>query len=304
MPASATARPAGDFSGLWIPMVTPFRDGDVDHAALAALVTRLAHTGIAGFVVCGSTGEAAALDKAEQLACLRTVAAHAGGLPLVMGLSGYHLDATRDWVMQLTRETASGVPPLAGLLVPPPHYIRPGSDGLGLWFRALADASGVPLILYDIPYRTGAVLPRELLLSLAAHPNIRAIKDCGGDTAKTLAVVADGRLQVLAGEDLQVFATVAQGGSGAIAASAHVQPQHWVAMLHAIAAGRLADARRLWQVLVPLVERLFSAPNPGPIQGLLARHGWLRNELRAPMTCAPAPLVDDLVKDEARLSRL
>lgn len=86
-PVSSTL-PAPEFSGLWIPLVTPFRDGAVDHAALARLTTHLAATGIRGFVVCGSTGEAAALSKEEQLGCLRTVAAHAGGLPLIMGLSG------------------------------------------------------------------------------------------------------------------------------------------------------------------------------------------------------------------------
>jgi 4-hydroxy-tetrahydrodipicolinate synthase len=111
--------PTPDFSGLWIPLVTPFRDGAVDHAALAALTRRLAADGVAGFVVCGSTGEAAALDEAEQLASLDTVLAAAGGLPVVMGLSGYHLGKTTAWVRKLSER------PLAGLLVPAPHYIRP-----------------------------------------------------------------------------------------------------------------------------------------------------------------------------------
>ena len=88
MNSSSSTVPSPDFSGLWIPLVSPFLDGAVDHAALARLTTHLAATGIRGFVVCGSTGEAAALSKEEQLGCLRTVAAHAGGLPLIMGLSG------------------------------------------------------------------------------------------------------------------------------------------------------------------------------------------------------------------------
>lgn len=100
-PSSATAIP--DFSGLWIPLVTPFRDGALDHAALAALTRRLAADGVAGFVVCGSTGEAAALDEAEQLAALDTVAEAAGGLPLIMGLSGYHLGKTTAWVRRLAQ---------------------------------------------------------------------------------------------------------------------------------------------------------------------------------------------------------
>ena len=262
MNSSSSTVPSPDFSGLWIPLVTPFRDGAVDHAALARLTAHLARTGIRGVVVCGSTGEAAALSKEEQLGCLRTVAAHAGGLPLIMGLSGYHLPDTRAWVQRLA---APDVPPLAGLLVPAPHYVRPAQDGLRAWFTALADASAVPLVVYDIPYRTGATLARETLLALAAHPNIRAVKDCGGDPGKTLALIRDGRLQVLAGEDAQLFATVAQGGAGAIAASAHVHTRRFVAVLDAIAVGDLPCARQAWHPLVPLIEALFGEANPGPL---------------------------------------
>lgn len=283
MNSSSSTVPSPDFSGLWIPLVTPFRDGAVDHAALARLTAHLARTGIRGVVVCGSTGEAAALSKEEQLGCLRTVAAHAGGLPLVMGLSGHHLPDTRAWVQRLA---APDVPPLAGLLVPAPHYVRPAQDGLRAWFTALADASAVPLVVYDIPYRTCATLARETLLALAAHPNIRAVKDCGGDPGKTLALIRDGRLQVLAGEDAQLFATVAQGGAGAIAASAHVHTRRFVAMLDAIAVGDLPCARQAWHPLVPLIEALFAEANPGPLKALLAAQGWCANELRAPMTAA------------------
>ena len=283
MNSSSSTVPSPDFSGLWIPLVTPFRDGAVDHAALARLTAHLARTGIRGVVVCGSTGEAAALSKEEQLGCLRTVAAHAGGLPLVMGLSGHHLPDTRAWVQRLA---APDVPPLAGLLVPAPHYVRPAQDGLRAWFTALADASTVPLVVYDIPYRTGATLARETLLALAAHPNIRAVKDCGGDPGKTLALIRDGRLQVLAGEDAQLFATVAQGGAGAIAASAHVHTRRFVAVLDAIAVGDLPCARQAWHPLVPLIEALFAEANPGPLKALLAAQGWCANELRAPMTAA------------------
>ncbi len=176
MPAvSASPTP---FQGLWIPLVTPFHDGAVDHPALAKLTTRLATQGVAGLVACGSTGEAAALDEAEQLAVLETVLGAAQGLPVVMGLSGYHLGQTLEWVRTLAQY------PVAGLLVPAPHYIRPSQEGLLHWFRTLADASTVPLIVYDIPYRTGASLTTETLLMLADHPRIRAIKDCGGNTGQ------------------------------------------------------------------------------------------------------------------------
>ncbi len=295
MPQQQTNSP--DFSGLWIPLVTPFRDGAVDHAALAALTRRLAADGVAGFVVCGSTGEAAALDEAEQLASLDTVQAAAGGLPVVMGLSGYHLGKTTAWVRKVSER------PLAGLLVPAPHYIRPSQAGLLEWFRAIADASAVPVLIYDIPYRTGATLSRETLLALAAHPRIAGIKDCGGDMAKTRALIADGRLQVLSGEDHQIFSTVAEGGVGAIAASGHVQTKRFVQMLRLLADNRVAEARAEWQPLQPLIEMLFAESNPGPLKALLANGGAMRDELRSPMTRASDGLRERLVALDARLSR-
>lgn len=278
-----------DFSGLWIPLVTPFRDGAVDHAALSALSARLAGTGIAGFVVCGSTGEAAALDEDEQLAVLATVARAAPALPRIMGISGYHLGKTLAWVRKL------GALGLAGLLVPAPSYIRPSQAGLTAWFIAIAEASAVPLVIYDIPYRTGSEMARETLLGLAGHPRIRAIKDCGGDMAKTRALIADGRLQVLAGEDAQLFGTVAEGGAGAIAASAHLQTEHFVAVLRLLAEGKVIEARTRWQPLLPLIEGLFAEPNPGPLKAVLAAQGLLQDELRSPMTRASGALRDRLL---------
>lgn len=282
MPAvSASPTP---FQGLWIPLVTPFHDGAVDHPSLARMTKKLAGQGIAGFVACGSTGEAAALDKAEQLAVLETVLDASQGLPVVMGLSGYHLGQTQEWVQTLARY------PLAGLLVPAPHYIRPSQHGLLVWFRALADASAAPLVVYDIPYRTGATLATDTLLALAEHPRICAIKDCGGNAAKTQALIADGRLAVLAGEDAQMFTTLALGGHGAIAASAHWQAPRFVALMELLRAGDLSEARRVWQALLPWVEACFAEANPAPLKAVLAHAGWMRNELRAPMTAASAAL--------------
>ena len=280
-----------DFSGLWIPLITPFYRGKVDRDAITSLVKRLRADGVKGIVVCGSTGEAAALDKAEQLEVLSTTLESAPGLPVVMGLSGYNLAETTAWVQELAAW------PLAGLLVPAPHYIRPSQAGLLHWFNTLADASAVPLIIYDIPYRTGVQLERQTLLELAKHPRILAIKDCGCDAAKTLALIAQGKLQVLAGEDLQMFATVAQGGVGAIAASAHLATARFVRVIECLQAGQLRDARTLWTALVPWIEAVFAEPNPAPIKCLLAQRGLIHNELRAPLTASSSDLA-------ARMERL
>lgn len=282
-----------DFSGLWIPLVTPFDHGQVDKAALKRLVAHYGGSGIAGLVVCGSTGEAAALDEDEQLETLHTVMAEAAGLPVIMGLSGYHLGKTT------ARIQALGAQGLAGILLPAPSYIRPSQAGLIEWFTALADASAVPVILYDIPYRTGSRLDLETILALAGHPRIQALKDCGGDPVKTRALIADGRLQVLAGEDMNIFSTAAQGGRGAIAAAAHLHTARFVEVLRRIQAGDLAGAEALWAPLQPLIEELFAEPNPGPLKALMARQGLLRDELRSPMTRASAALAERLQRLDA-----
>ena len=291
-PMTATAAPAAAaapthrsvFRGLWIALVTPFKDGAVDHRALSALTARLRADGVSGFVACGSTGEAAALDKAEQLQVLHTVLQAAQGLPVVMGVSGYH----QGEVLAQVRALADM--PLAGILVSAPPYIRPSQEGLLHWFRTIADASAVPVVVYDIPYRTGATLTTETLLALAAHPRIQAIKDCGGNTGKTQALIADGRLQVLTGEDAQIFHTLALGGAGAISACAHWQAPRFVELMDWMRAGNLPEARRVWQALQPWVEACFAEPNPAALKAVLAQAGWMRNELRAPMMPASKAL--------------
>ncbi len=288
VPAAANHPTSPVFSGLWIALVTPFKDGAVDHPALAAMTARLRAEGVSGFVACGSTGEAAALDKAEQLQVLETTLEAALDLPVVMGVSGYHQGQVLDQVQTLACY------PLAGLLVSAPHYIRPSQDGLLHWFRAIADASTVPVVIYDIPYRTGATLTPETLLALAAHPRIQAIKDCGGSNAKTQALIADGRLQVLTGEDAQIFNTLALGGAGAISACAHWQTPQFVELVGLLRGGDLYQARRAWQALQPWIEACFAEPNPAPLKAMLAHAGEMRNELRAPMMVASQDLAQRL----------
>ncbi|NMK49283.1 4-hydroxy-tetrahydrodipicolinate synthase [Achromobacter sp. Bel] len=285
------------FQGVWVPLVTPFSGGAVDGGALRRLVRHYAAAGVDGLVVCGSTGEAASLDDAEQLAVLDAVLNEAGRLPVVMGLAGNH----QGHVMQ--RLSAFGTRPLAGILAPAPYYVRAGQAGAAAYFRCLADASRFPLVLYDIPYRTGTTLDTETLLSLAAHPNIAAIKDCGGSLAKTLALIADGQMNVLAGEDLQSLSTLCLGGTGMIAAAAHIRPDLFVAMYQAVRAQQLDLARRLFQALVPVIQLAFEEPNPGPLKAQLGRQGLLSEELRLPMPAASAALAARMDAAVAGLNR-
>lgn len=272
------------FQGIWVPLVTPFSGGSVDGGSLRRLVRHYAAAGVDGLVACGSTGEAASLDDAEQLAVLDTVLSEAGALPVIMGLAGNH----QGHVLQ--RLAAFGTRPLAGILAPAPYYVRAGQEGAASYFRCLADASRFPLVLYDIPYRTGTTLDTPTLLALAGHPNIGAIKDCGGSLEKTLALIADGRMNVLGGEDLQLLSVLSLGGTGAIAAAAHIRPDLFVAMHRAVRAQRLDEARVLFHALAPMIQLAFAEPNPGPLKAQLARQGLIQEGLRPPMPAASAAL--------------
>ncbi|MEW6341102.1 MAG: 4-hydroxy-tetrahydrodipicolinate synthase [Paraburkholderia sp.] len=276
------------FSGIWVPVVTPFADGAVDHAALRRLVHVYAEAGVAGLVALGTTGEPAALEAAEQDAVLATILAEAGALPVLAGVAGNQAASLRSRIAQLNEL------PVAGVLISAPYYIRPSQAGLIEHFTSLADLSSKPVVLYDIPYRTGVRLELATLLTLAAHPRIQAVKDCAGSLDTTLALILDGRLQVLAGDDINLFNTLCMGGSGAIAASAHVQPERFVALYRALKAGRLDEGRAIFHSLAPLIRALCSEPNPGPVKAALAGLGLIRDELRAPMTSASDELHEHL----------
>ncbi|MBC2658987.1 4-hydroxy-tetrahydrodipicolinate synthase [Pseudomonas sp. MSSRFD41] len=265
------------FQGIWVPIVTPFRHGAIDFAALRRLAAHLLESGVAGLVACGTTGEAAALDKAEQLAVLDALLELAPAGKVLMGLAGNNLPALLDLQQRILER------PVAGLLVPAPYYIRPSQAALESFFGCVADASSVPLIIYDIPYRTGVALNQQTLLAIIRHPQVAAVKDCGGNLDKTLAVLASGEAQVLCGEDLQLFNALCLGASGAIAASAHIRPDLFVQLQRQVVDQQLDAARATFMRLAPLIQGLFSEPNPAPVKALLAHQGLLEAQLRAPM---------------------
>lgn len=265
------------FQGIWVPLVTPFHHGAIDFVGLRRLVSHLLESGVDGIVVCGTTGEAAALGKHEQLAVLDAVLELVPAERVVMGLAGNNLTELLQFQNEILKR------PLAGLLVPPPYYIRPSQAGLEAFFKTVADASGVPIILYDIPYRTGVAFEQATLLSIVAHERIVAIKDCGGNQATTLALLASGKVDVLCGEDPQIFNALCLGATGAIAASAHVHPELFVALYRQIRDNQLAAGRTTFFRLLPLIQSLFIEPNPAPVKTALSLQGLIDDELRAPM---------------------
>lgn len=279
-----------NFSGIWVPLVTPFNGGQLDLPALRRLVAHLAKGGVAGFIACGSTGEAAMLDEAEEEAVLATAIEAAGDLPVLMGLAGVRAEPLAARARHLAEQYR-----VAGYLLSAPAYVKPPQAGLLQHFRCVADASRVPIVAYDIPARTGVRIEPQTLLALAAHPRIQAVKDCSSDTDAATQLIADGRLAWLAGNDNEMFAQMALGGAGAIAASAHFRPDLFVRLHQLMQQQQLREAQRLWQALQPLTRALFAEPNPTLIKAALARQGLLANELRAPMVSASEAAVETLM---------
>ncbi|RFB68147.1 MULTISPECIES: 4-hydroxy-tetrahydrodipicolinate synthase [unclassified Herbaspirillum] len=286
------------FDGIWIPLVTPFHDGKIDFPALQALARSMSDAGVSGLVACGSTAEAAALDDAEQLAVLDAILDAVPGCPVVMGLAGNRQVAMLEKMQKIQQR------PVAGLLIPAPYYIRPSQEGLRAFYLAMADAAEAPVIVYNIPYRSGVNIDAATILALADHERIVAVKDCGGGAAATMDLIAHGGLQILAGEDEQIFTTLCLGGSGAITAAAHIRPDLFVRVAQLVQAQRLVEAREQFYELLPLIRLLFAEPNPAVIKTALAMMGMLRDELRAPMLASSPALHDGLRRELSRLGCL
>ena len=268
------------FQGIWVPVVTPFQDGAIDFGGLQRLVGHLLEKHVAGIMVCTTTGEAASLSRPEQLAVLDAVLQQVPAQRVVMGLAGNNQIELLQFQEEILKR------PVAGLLVPAPSYIRPSQAGLEAFFRTVADASSVPIILYDIPYRTGVTFEQATLLNIVSHPRIQAIKDCGGNLGNTLALLASGQVDVLCGEDQQIFNALCLGASGAIAASAHVHTEQFVALWQQVRDNQLVEARGTFFKLLPLINTMFIEPNPAPVKAALALEGLINSELRAPMQAA------------------
>jgi 4-hydroxy-tetrahydrodipicolinate synthase len=283
------------FSGIWVALVTPFNNNAVDLPAVKRLAQYLIASGVSGLVVCGTTGEAAALSNEEQLAVLDAVLDVVPASQVVMGLSGNNMLDT----LQMQQEIQ--LRDIAGVLIPAPYYIRPSQCGLVDYFTQLADASSVPVILYNIPRRTGIVMELQTIRKIARHPQVKAIKDCGGNPDTTMALIDDGEIDVMTGEDNLILTTLCLGGTGAISASAHIYPQRFVQLVQQVADGDLAAARANFYALLPMIHQMFSFPNPAPVKAALAQQGLIRNELRSPMQIVPQPLQQQIAVTLAQL---
>jgi 4-hydroxy-tetrahydrodipicolinate synthase len=273
--------------GVYVPLVTPFApDGSVATSAVEGLCEEYLDAGCAGIVALGTTGESSALDPGEQQAvvdaCARVCAAR--GAQLVVGAGTNSTSKTVAAVRALR-----GTPGLVASLVVVPYYVRPSEAGVVAHFEAVAAESPAPVVVYNIPVRTGRNLGPTGLLHLANNPNVAGVKQAVGaidtDTLEILAS-APRDFSVLGGDDPFLFPTVLMGGAGAICASAHVCTERFVAMIECGLAGKVDDGRAHAEALLPVVQACFAEPNPSVFKGVLHAQG------RIPTPSVRLPLVD------------
>ena len=280
--------------GVYPAAVTPFgRDGQLALDVLEGLVHGFLDAGAAGVVALGTTGESAALEQSEKQAvidvCARVCAER--DAQLIVGAGTNNTAASVAAVQAL-----AGTPALVAALSVVPYYVRPSEAGIIEHFKAVAAASPVPLVVYNIPYRTGRALGSASLLTLAGVPNIAGVKQAVGsidlDTLEVLAGAPPG-FAVLGGDDAYLYPTVVMGGAGTVAASANLATERFVAMIECGLAGKLDEGRAHHEALLPLVKRLFAEPNPSVIKGVLHATGKIPSpSLRLPMTAASTAAVD------------
>jgi 4-hydroxy-tetrahydrodipicolinate synthase len=260
------------FAGSIVAIVTPFRGGDVDLDAFAALVEWHVASGTQGIVVAGTTGESATLHPEErEVLCRRALAAARGRVPVIAGTG---TNATWSTV-QLTRAAAQwGVD---GVLVVAPYYNKPTQEGLFLHFEEAARAAGGrPVILYDVPGRTAVTIKEGTVRRLARLPGIAALKDATGDLERVGRLAAETSLTLLAGDDATTLEAMRRGAKGVISVAANVVPEKIARLC------RDRDAS-LHEELSPLFKALFVESNPIPVKFALHRMGRIRNELRLPL---------------------
>ncbi|CAJ0795159.1 4-hydroxy-tetrahydrodipicolinate synthase [Ralstonia holmesii] len=263
------------FSGIWIPLVTPFHRDRVDTTALRRLVCHYQSAGVSGFVALGTTGEAALLSQIERYTVLEAIADACGDrTPFLIGVGAAD---TREVCAQIRHYERWNS---AGYLVPPPYYVCPSQAGLRWHYAQVADSTTRPLVLYNVPKRTGVSIAPQTALVLAEQPNIVAIKEC---VAEHFGALQGGPLDVLSGDDSALLECLAHGGTGGILAGAHLRPELFVALVAHHRAGRIDEARRLADALAPLAALLFAEPNPAPVKTLLSAQGSIGADTRAPI---------------------
>jgi 4-hydroxy-tetrahydrodipicolinate synthase len=275
------------FVGTHTALVTPMTaDGSVDEAVLGGLVTRQIDEGVDGLVVCGTTGESATLTRDEQLRVIESVIAHAGGrIAITAGAGGNSTVEVVDFVRRLE---GLGVDAVLSVV---PYYNKPTQAGLVAHFTAIADASPAPVMMYNVPGRTGQNMEADTTVELARHPRIQGVKEASGDLgqASRIAQEAPPGFRLLSGDDSLALPLIALGATGLVSVVSNVDPGRTGRMIRAALTGETAVAGELQDELAVLTSLCFVEANPIPAKAALAAMGFLEESLRLPLV----PLADE-----------
>jgi 4-hydroxy-tetrahydrodipicolinate synthase len=270
--------------GVFTALVTPFRrGGEIDEEAYRRLVDRQLEAGVHGLVPCGTTGETPALSSKEWARLIEIAVAAAGGrVPVIPGTG---TNSTRESIERTRQARELGAD---AALVVTPYYNKPNPAGLIAHYRAVAEEGGLPVVLYNVPSRTGLNAMPDLVLEIGQHEGIAAVKEASGSLAQAQALIAGRaeRLCVLSGEDPLTCAMTLMGGDGVIAVVSNVDPRGTVEMVEAALAGRVEAARAAHYRLQGLMRALFVETNPVPAKAALALLGLIEDEVRPPLATA------------------
>lgn len=266
------------FEGLSVALATPFRDGKVDDEAWTRLIGHLLDGGVQGLVPVGCTGEAAVLDMNEREALVR--ACVRARRPGTFVLAGTGTNSTRSTCELTKRAEDWGAD---GALVITPYYNKPTQAGMLRHYEEVARASALPIVLYNVPGRTGVRLEPDTIRRLAEIPRIVAVKEACGSLDQVSEICATSRTTVLSGDDSLTLPMLAVGATGVISVLGNLYPRAVAGMLRAHADGEIQRAAAIHRGLFPMMKALFVETNPGPVKHVLAKLGMMQEELRLPL---------------------
>ncbi|QQS45540.1 MAG: 4-hydroxy-tetrahydrodipicolinate synthase [Acidobacteriota bacterium] len=262
-------------------LVTPFhKDESIDEAALKRFIEYQIDGGVDFLVACGTTGESVTMTDDEQARVVElTIDAAQGRVPVVAGAGGYN---TREVIEKIARYSALGADAILSVT---PYYNKPTQEGLFQHYRAIAESSALPVILYNVPGRTGCNLEPALVARLAGFETIAGIKEASGNISQIgeIAALVDDSFLIFAGDDSVILPVAALGGAGVISVASNLLPREVSRLTHAAVDGRLEEARNLNRQLIPIFKAMFIESNPGPVKAALAMIGMIEEVYRLPM---------------------
>ena len=287
------------FTGAGVALITPFdSNNQIDVKALETVVQNQVKGGIDYLVALGTTAETSTLSSSEKAKVIEIVKKNAGNLPVVVGIGGNNTQAVTDTIKSTNLEGVSGI------LMVTPHYNRPTQEGLFRHYMAAAEASPLPIILYNVPSRTGVNLEAETVVRLAeASEKFVAVKEASGSLQQITSIIkhAPANFTMISGDDGLALPTIAVGGKGLISVIANALPDFVSKMVHLSMNGNFAEAAKIHTDLSDLLKFIFAEGNPGGVKALMNFMGIVENELRLPLYKVSDKTRDEIIKAYQKL---